>query len=333
MSWLKTHDSDKLAAYDEWVKSSPYGSFYQDRAWSEVKKLWRSDYLLLEDDSGVIGSAAFRSINAANGKPFVYVSRGPVVDPYDVDTWQQVVAEARAYGERIGAFVVRFDPLYPYSEKLEQAFVELGFYVRPVTGTVWDKMTQTPLNAVMQLGGKDEEEILAGLAGSKRRAIRNGMKNDPAFNTGRTETHLLSFERMYQEMTERKQIGRRPYDYFVRLIDVFPAAYFAEASLNGAPICSHLMLPYGNTMTYLYGASTAAVDRACIPDALHWQQIVEAKHRGYDFYDFGSVFQLDISCGLYRFKHGYCKQEGITAYIGELDLILDERAYAEFLGE
>ena len=333
MSWLKAHDLDQLAAYDQWVQSSPYGSFYQDRAWSKVKELWRSDYLLLKDDSGVVGGTAFRSINAANGKPFVYVSRGPVVDPNDVVTWRQVIDEARAYGEKIGAFFVRFDPLYPYSKTLEESFTALGLHVRSVRETVWDKMTQTPLNAVMHLGGKDEEEILAGLAGSKRRAIRNGMKNDPVFSTGRTEGHLLHFERMYQEMTDRKQIGRRPYDYFVRLMDAFPAAYFAEASLDGAPICSHLMLPYGQTMTYLYGASTAAVDRACIPDALHWQQIVEAKKHGYCLYDFGSVFQLDVSCGLYRFKHGYCKQEGITAYIGELDLVLDENAYAAFIGE
>lgn len=331
MSWLNTRDEDKMAVYDQFAKSSPYGSFYQDRAWSKVKDLWRSDYLLLEDEDGVRGCAAFRSIDTPSGKPFVYVSRGPVLGPDDWTGWKQIVEEAKAYGLALDAFLVRFDPLYTACEEWIPKFESLGFTVRPTYGTARHLMTQTPLNAVMHLSGKSEDEILAGLSGSKRRAIRNGVKNNPRFSAGRSESHLLAFERMYQEMTERKQIGRRPYDYFERLLDAFPDAYFSEASLNGTPICSHLMLPYGHTMTYLYGASTAAIDRANIPDALHWHEIKKALEAGYELYDFGSVFALDTSCGLYHYKHGFCKQEGITAYIGELDLVLDDQAYATFL--
>lgn len=332
MSWINIHDMDKLAVYDQHVRTSAYGSFYQDRAWSKVKNTWHSDYLLVEVDDQVRGCAAFRSIGTPTGKPFVYVSRGPVLDPHDLDAWRQVMSEAIAYGEANGAFLVRFDPLYLASDELISQFESLGFRVRSAQNT-GKSLSQPIWNAVMDLSNKDEEEILAGLSRRKRQMIRYGHKHNPEFSVGRTDVFFNTFEQLFQEMTERKHIGRRPFEYFVRLMEAFPAAYFALATVDDVPICMQLMLPYSHTMTYLYGASTAAFRRDGVPDALNWEQIKEAIKRDCTRYDLGGVFALDASCGLYTYKHGYCKQEGITTYIGELDVVLDEKAYAEFIKE
>ena len=51
---------------------------------------------------------------------------------------------------------------------------------------------------------------------------------------------------------------------------------------------------------------------------------------GCDLYDFGGVFILDKSNGLYKFKEGFCRQEGVTEFIGEIDKVYSKFWYFAF---
>ncbi|NLM19150.1 MAG: aminoacyltransferase [Clostridiaceae bacterium] len=48
-------------------------------------------------------------------------------------------------------------------------------------------------------------------------------------------------------------------------------------------------------------------------------------------YDFGGVFDFDNPVGLYAFKEGFCKEKGLREFIGEIDYVLDEELYREFM--
>ena len=81
----------------------------------------------------------------------------------------------------------------------------------------------------------------------------------------------------------------------------------------------------------LYAASLEVKRSIQAPNALLWHLIEDAMNKGYTAFDLGGVFALDGSCPLYKYKKGFVKQEGITAYIGELDLVIDEEVYAGFI--
>lgn len=51
---------------------------------------------------------------------------------------------------------------------------------------------------------------------------------------------------------------------------------------------------------------------------------------GSKIYDFGGVFILDKTNGLYKFKEGFCRREGATEFIGEFDLVYNRLLYTGF---
>ena len=79
------------------------------------------------------------------------------------------------------------------------------------------------------------------------------------------------------------------------------------------------LLFFGNTATYLHGASSDIYRDVMGPFALHWQAMRDAREQGCSFYDFGGVngatFQSEKWEGITRFKVGFSeKTEIIQGY-------------------
>ena len=51
---------------------------------------------------------------------------------------------------------------------------------------------------------------------------------------------------------------------------------------------------------------------------------------GSKIYDFGGVFILDKTNGLYKFKRGFCRREERPRFIGEFDLVYNPLLYTSF---
>ncbi len=330
MTQLDLNDSQALARYDAFVRQSPYASFYQDRGWAQVKSNWKSAYFIYERDGNIVGAVSALSITAKNGIPFIYCSRAPVMDPYDTELWRQMIEEVRAYAISINAFFARFDPELPEDASLREHFLQLGFKVRSAELPLSD-FIQPRCNAVLDLSDKTPEQVLMGFDAKKRYDIRVGLRHDINFTQSREEEALRIFSEMTEKMAERKGISLRDFAYFERLLLAFPQAFIMLGSYEGEAICGALMLPYGDKMTYLYAASSDVQRSLQAPNALLWHLIEDAISKDYTAFDLGGVFAMDSSCPLYKYKKPFVKQEGITSYIGELDLIIDEEVYADFI--
>ncbi|HWR00048.1 MAG TPA: peptidoglycan bridge formation glycyltransferase FemA/FemB family protein, partial [Candidatus Methylomirabilis sp.] len=85
------------------------------------------------------------------------------------------------------------------------------------------------------------------------------------------------------------------------------------AEKGGEPLAASLEVSYGDTRTYLYGASSSAKRNLMAPYALHWDAIRTAKREGCRYYDFHGVNPADESspswksswAGITRFKLGW----------------------------
>ena len=330
MTQLDLNDSQALARYDAFVRQSPNASFYQDRAWAQVKSNWTPAYFVYEREGAIVGAVSALSITANNGVPFIYCSRGPVIDPRDTELWREMIEDMTAYARSINAFFVRFDPELLEDTSLQEHYSELGFRVRSADLLLTD-FIQPRCNAVLDLRGKTLEQVLMGFDAKKRYDIRVGLRHDISYTQGRDNEALRMFSEITDDMAERKGISMRDFAYFKRMMEAFPQAYVALGSYEGEVLCGALMLPYGDKMTYLYAASLEVKRSIQAPNALLWHLIEDAMTKGYTAFDLGGVFALDGSCPLYKYKKGFVKQEGITAYIGELDLVIDEEVYAGFI--
>ncbi len=330
MSRIDCNDQQALERYDAFLQQSPWATFYQDRGWACVKNNWQSAYFIYEREDAVVGAVSALSIKAANGHPFIYCSRGPVIDPDDIAIWRDMLAELRAYAQEIKAFYVRFDPELAADPHLVQFFTGLGLVVRSENLPL-KTFTQPRCNAVLDLEGKSAEKILMGFDARKRYDIRVGLKHNISYRQGRDENTLTIFSQMIDSMSERKGIAMRDKAYFQRLLTAFPTSCITLASYEGTDICGALMLPYGRKITFLYAASLDIYRSIQAPNALLWHLIEQALDQKYTAFDLGGVFGLDGSCPLYAYKKGFVKQEGITCYIGELDLVLSKELYADFI--
>ena len=104
--------------------------------------------------------------------------------------------------------------------------------------------------------------------------------------------------------------------------------YIAEH--EGQALSAAIAINYGKKTFYLYGASSNE-KRNLMPNYLMQEEMIKwAIETGCNLYDFGGVFILDKSNGLFKFKEGFCRQEGVTEFIGEIDKVYSKFWYFAF---
>ena len=156
----------------------------------------------------------------------------------------------------------------------------------------------------------------ARLAEKKGVVVRQGTLADfPAFwqlmsQTGERDAFRLHSEQHYRRILEK---GADVYSLFV-------------AEMEGRVLAAGIFAFFGDTATYVHGASSNQDRQYMAPYALQWQVMSFAKKQGYRYYDF---FGVDNSKwpGVTRFKMGFGGQ--IEAYPGTFDIIFN-RGYYNF---
>lgn len=104
--------------------------------------------------------------------------------------------------------------------------------------------------------------------------------------------------------------------------------YLAE--YEGEALSAAITLNFAGVTTYLYGASSNQ-KRNLMPNYIMQQHMIRwAIETGCREYDFGGIFNTTIDNGLFKFKAGFCKQEGPTKFIGEIDKIYNPIYYFIF---
>lgn len=94
-----------------------------------------------------------------------------------------------------------------------------------------------------------------------------------------------------------------------------------KAEYQGKILAANILMYFGDTVTYLHGASFTEKRNLMAPFLLQWQAICDAKELGYQYYDFWGVDEKKWP-GVTRFKLGFGGR--IIEYPGTFDLILDK---------
>lgn len=331
MSILNKENKEEVKKYKEFVDNFSSTSLMQSMNWADVKKGWESEYVYLEEDGKIVMAMSLVIRKIIGSKSMIYAPRGPVGDIYDIQKVKKITKEVDKIAKKYNAFVFRFDPERYYDEKLEEMYVKEGYKVRNRKFGK-NELIQPRYNMILNISGKTEEEVFKGYSEKTRYNVRVAKRKGVTVRYSRDVEDLKTFYNLYVVTGIRDKIASRPYDYFERMLNTFDEnhmrIYIAE--FEGEALSAAIAINYGKKTFYLYGASSNE-KRNLMPNYLMQQEMIEwAIETGCDLYDFGGVFILDKSNGLYKFKEGFCRQEGVTEFIGEIDKVYSKFWYFAF---
>lgn len=323
------NSNEDLKRYEEFVKNSPYGTFYQDPAWSKVKNNWTHDFVYIEENKQIIAAMSVLGIKNKNGKYFLYAPRGPVCDFTDYELVDKLIKEAEVLKEKYDAFLLRIDPQFKFEERPIHQYKKMGYDFRSVCDPI-HSFTQPRYNMIIDLSLGDEEKIFENFSSKGRYNIRKSIKAGIETKIETNEKTLDNFYELTEIMAKRQGITYRPKEYHKRLVENYRCKIFSSY-YEGEVLCSSIVVPYKDGLTYLYAASSNEKRNKMPNYNMLWEEIKYGVENGYKSLDLGGVFSLDKKDGLYRYKEHFCYPNKYTAYIGELDVVYDRDLYNEFL--
>jgi lipid II:glycine glycyltransferase (peptidoglycan interpeptide bridge formation enzyme) len=167
------------------------------------------------------------------------------------------------------------------------------------------------------------DDLLARFATQVRYNARLAERKGVEVSMGGAEA-VPEFWQLYAGTAGRKHFEWRAQSYFEDLMRSFgDAARIFLARREGAPLAGALVIVFGNTAYYLYGASGG--DRSVKPaELLQYRAMLWSKEQGATNYDLWGIpaHPTDDNplYGVYRFKSGFGGRE--QPYVGALDLPL-----------
>jgi lipid II:glycine glycyltransferase (peptidoglycan interpeptide bridge formation enzyme) len=321
---LDKKDNIQVEKYNKFLKDNN-ASAMQDLRWGKVKSNWLQEAIYLEENGNIIATMTIllNKVPVFNSY-MMYASRGPVCDITNIELVKKLVKEADIIAKKYNAFVLKFDPEFKNDEEIKKIYMENEFRVQ--TG---HNVIQPRHNMILDIQDKTEEELLKQFSEKTRYNIKVATKKGVNVRYSRSKEDLKIFYELYKTTTIRDEIGCRPYEYFERMLEAYNEGelriYIAEH--EGDSLSSAIALNYGGKMFYIYGASSNE-KRNLMPNYLmQWEMIKWGLENKCNNYDFGGVFEFTNENGLYKFKSGFCKQEGVTEYIGEIDKVYKPLIY------
>ena len=330
MPVLDKSNAADVARYENFIKSSPYGRATQDMNCSQVKNNWESDYVYLEENGEIIAALSILSVEAVDDASFSYASRGPVSDFTDIELTKRLIEEAKPVIEAKNSFLLRIDPAFKYDEEIVNLYRDAGFKFRS-RETEIKSFSQPRYDMILDLKDKTSEEVLKEFRQNTRYSVRQSIKKGVTTRWSRTPEDLDIFYDMTIIMAERQGITYRPKSYFERLLAAFPDIRIYVSEFEGNPLSTAIAFPYNKEMWYIYGASNGECRNMSPAYNTMWTMICDSIEMGLHSYNFGGIFEIDENDGLYVFKDGFCKKDGPTEWIGELDVVYDEDKYNKFI--
>lgn len=326
MPILDKNNAHDVARYNAFVKGHLYTSATQDLEWRQLKNGW-GDVQFYVEEHGEIKAAMSVLVKKTLGYSMLYAPKGPVVDFYDIHLVTALVDEVDVYAKQHRAYVLKMDPERMMDVELHHLYEEAGFKVRNV-GIPYEELIQPRYNMVLKLKGFNEESLLENFSQKTRYNIRLSDKKGVKVYHETSQKSLDIFYELSEIMCTRQKLFNRPKAYFETMLDVFKdnaRIYIAEH--EGEPLAAAIAIYYGEKMWYIYGASSDH-KRNLMPNYLmQWEMIKWALEVGASEYDFGGVFELNKEHGLYKFKEGFCRKDGVTELIGEVDKVYKPLVY------
>ena len=314
-------EKDKIK-YKEFLERNPRCNFQQSLEWGEVKKSWKKEVILSEDENGNIqGSLCVWIRKIPIFGNLMYSSRGPICDIHNENVLKDLTDGANELARKYNAFVLRIEPdILKEDEKFREIIEKLNYKIKDDSKDFKDEI-QPRFVFRLNIKGKTEDEVFAGFHQKTRYNIRLANKKGVVIKEG-TREDLKDFHKIMVETGKRDDFIIRSLEYFEKMYDCLAPNHMKllMAYHEDKPIAGIIPIMYGNKTWYLYGASSNSYRNLMPNYLLQWTAIKQAIADKKEIYDFrgvsGVVDEKHPQYGLYRFKKGFGAE--FTEFIGEV---------------
>ena len=323
MPILDKNDKKMMEKYEKFLRNNDQAHMLQSPAWAKVKSdKWKSEYVYLEKNGEIVAGMLILIRKFAKFFSMMYSPRGPVCKLSDIETVKKLIQEAKPLIKKNHVFMLKMDPAVEYNSEIEKLYIENGFKVTSDFKDILELM-QPIRSMILNIDGKTEEDIMKGYSQKTRYNIRLAERKGVKVHYSRNEEDLKKFYKLMEITAKRDDIAIRHYDYYKSIIEAYPedCARIYIAEYEGEPLSGAIAINYANKVEYFYGASSNE-KRNLMPNYLMQENMIRwAIETNCKLYDFGGIFNTTKENGLYKFKEGFCRQEGSTKFIGEIDKI------------
>jgi lipid II:glycine glycyltransferase (peptidoglycan interpeptide bridge formation enzyme) len=324
------------------------GSFLQSYEWGEFQERSGKRVFRFVDEglapSGVEGwQAQFIETPLPFGKKYWHCPRGPVMS--QAIRGQEFRGKIKKLIEKIekvscpGRIFFRLGPEWQIGQGIEKILGAIGFRqlfydIEPSQTLILD-ITKSEEELLAQMHEKWRYNIhLAERKGVSAKFVISDIQN--------FDKYFEEFYRLVDEGTsERKNIRHHEKEYYKKQLEISkqltdnsqqPQFVLFVAEYEGKLIAANIVVFFGQTATYLHGATDNTYRKVMAPHLLQWEQIKEAKKRGcqeYDFWGIANEHTKDKRApnweGFTRFKKGFGGRE--VNYISYWDYPLNRSWY------
>jgi len=322
---------------DKWealVATHNQASFLQAWAWGEFQAAaGRPVYrLAVTDERGqYLAAAQFFFHPLPFGQRYLYLPRGPVwsanllasnkkeATRLLADHWLALAKEKRA-------MFLRFEPL-TFDD--HQEWLSLGYHLKRVADVQPSRTRLLDLSI-------SEDELLKNFHQKTRYNIKLAAKKGVGVELTTDPQALTDFFQLLNQTAKRDGFQPHPESYYQKMwhsLSVDGKIKIARARYQNRTLVSNLIIVYGDTVTYLHGASSDQDRQLMAPHLTQWETIKYAKKLGYKYYDFWGVASADKPrhhlAGVTRFKAGFDGHE--VVYLGTFELALKSVTYLGYL--
>ncbi len=226
------------------------------------------------------------------GKSYLYVPHGPVIKNTSADFLKDFSKKMTAVAQEENAVFLRYD-IYPPIKK-PSTFQEKMLGKKAPFYSYHSAFFQSKFDWVLDIQ-KSEEELLAEMHQKTRYNIRLAERKGVRVEIIKGKDLNKYFDVFYtlmQETAERGKFGLHPKRYYENIfedgaknenINLFVGKFQNEI------LVTNLVVFYGETAFYPFGASSQNYRNLMVPYLVHWKAIEEAKQRGLKYYNFGAI--------------------------------------------
>ena len=307
--------------WNDWLKMTlKFSPFTQSWEWGDIliaeeKKVER---LAVVEGDLVLAQAQVVYTNIPFGWKYAFCPKGPVVSGKTQIKKEGVYEVLFAYLKKIDCIFLRTEPA---DKIINSKFkVHRSIDINP------------PATLILDLS-KSEDDILKNMHQKTRYNFNLAQKKEIRVEEKKDFVVLWS---LMNETGKRDSFRLHAKDHYEKILASSLTRQWV-AYANDKPIACCVFIGFGNTFTYLYGASSYESRSLMAPHLLQWEGIKMGKRLGYKWYDFfgvapkindGDEYFCDPKhqyAGVTRFKLGFGGEPYQTT--GTWDIVIDNTKY------
>lgn len=278
-------------SWNNFVSSQKHSQFLQSWEWGELRKQEDQDILRLAvaDDNSAIQAVCFLIIHKLPlNLSYFYSPRGPIIKDglnkeSEKSAWETLIKEVENIFESRGAIFWRAEPIkLPTEDFLSKQSIVFNIGLS-------SQSTQPKSTIILDLT-KDENDLFSCIDKKTRYDIRiaqeKGVKikiiNNPC------DSELDLFWNLFLETTARNAFKPHFKQHYVNVLKFLTTKLFL-AEYQEKVIAASIIVYFGDSVFYLFSASSDKYREARPSHLIQWEVIKDAKNNGFKFYDFWGI--------------------------------------------